>query len=74
MPIGQDHAAPAAVNNLTEVADFIRNLALELEQLSEDNGMEGVAACLRAAAQEARRAKDHERMVKLGLKPSRRVG
>ena len=56
------------------VADFIRNLAQELEQLSEDHDLEGVAACLRAAACEARRAKDHDRLVKLGLKPSRRAG
>lgn len=55
------------------VADFIRNLVLELEQLSEDHDLEGVAACLRAAASEARRAKHRQRRVKLGLQPSRQA-
>ncbi len=55
--------------DLQEVADFVRSLALELEQLSESAGMAATAACLRAAAAEARRAKHHDRLVKLGLKP-----
>jgi hypothetical protein len=37
--------------------------------LSETAGMAATAACLRAAAAEARRAKHQDRLVKLGLKP-----
>jgi hypothetical protein len=33
-----------------------------------------VAACLRAAASEARRVKQRDRLIKLGLKPGHRAG
>lgn len=74
MPAIQDPVPPAVSSDRLAVADFIRNLVLELEQLSEDHDLEGVAACLRAAASEARRAKHRDRLTKLGLKPSRQAG
>lgn len=74
MPAPPDLETTIASADRMAVADFIRNLAQELEQLSEDHALEGVAACLRAAATEARRAKDRDRLAKLGLKPSRRAG
>jgi hypothetical protein len=74
MPVASTPVTPEIPADRLEVADFIRNLVLELEQLSEDHDLEGVAACLRAAASEARRAKERARLVKLGLKPGRRAG
>ncbi len=74
MPATPNSVPPNAPTDRLAVADFIRNLVQELEQLSEDHDLEGVAACLRAAAFEARRVKEHERLAKLGLKPSRRAG
>ncbi|OYU77178.1 MAG: hypothetical protein CFE32_06855 [Alphaproteobacteria bacterium PA3] len=74
MPVASTPVTPETPVDRIAVADFIRNLVLELEQLSEDHDLEGVAACLRAAAFEARRAKEHDRLVKLGLKPGRRGG
>jgi hypothetical protein len=72
MPVASTPVTPEISSDRREVADFIRNLVLELEQFSEDHDLEGVAACLRAA--EARRAKERARLVKLGLKPGRRAG
>jgi outer membrane murein-binding lipoprotein Lpp len=74
MPVASTPVTPEISADRLEVADFIRNLVLELEQLSEDHDLEGVAACLRAAASEARRAKERDRLVKSGLRPSRRAG
>ncbi|MCA3697143.1 hypothetical protein [Aquidulcibacter sp.] len=74
MPAASTPVTPESPADRLAVADFIRNLVLELEQLSEDHDLEGVAACLRAAASEARRAKERDRLVKLGLKPNRRAG
>ena len=67
MPVASTPATPEISADRLEVADFIRNLVLE-------HDLEGVAACLRAAASEARRAKERARLVKLGLKPGRRAG
>ncbi|WP_313585804.1 hypothetical protein [Aquidulcibacter sp.] len=74
MPAATTPVTPETPVDRLAVADFIRNLVMELEQLSEDHNLEGVAACLRAAASEARRAKEQDRLVKLGLKPNRRAG
>lgn len=57
-----------------EIADYVRGMAADLEKLSQEAGLEGVAACLRATITEARRAKSDDYMIKLGLKPDRRVG
>ncbi|MCA3693884.1 hypothetical protein [Aquidulcibacter sp.] len=74
MSTAQNPVSTASPTDRIAVADFIRNLAQELEQLSEDHDLEAVAACLRAAASEARRAKERDRLAKLGLKPNRRAG
>lgn len=60
--------------HVTDIADYIRGMATNLERLSQEAGLEGVAACLRATVTEARRAKSDEHMIKLGLKPDRRCG
>jgi outer membrane murein-binding lipoprotein Lpp len=73
MRAGRENNNQQSQPELAEVADFIRKLASELEHLSEDAGLETVAACLRAASAEARRAKDSYRLAKLGLKPTRRL-
>jgi hypothetical protein len=57
-----------------DIADYIRGLATDLERLSQEAGLNGVAACLRAAATEARRAKNDARLLKLGVTPDRRLG
>jgi hypothetical protein len=57
-----------------EIADYVRGMAIDLERLSQEAGLEAVAACLRATVTEARRAKSDEHMIKLGLKPDRRYG
>jgi hypothetical protein len=57
-----------------DIADYIRGLATDLERLSQQAGLNSVAACLRAAASEARRAKDDARLLKLGVTPDRRLG
>ena len=57
-----------------EIADYVRGIAGDLERLSLEAGLETVAACLRATITEARRAKSDDHMIKLGLKPDRRVG
>lgn len=57
-----------------DIADYIRGLAIDLERLSQQAGLNGVAACLRAAATEARRAKNDARLLKLGVTPDRRLG
>jgi hypothetical protein len=57
-----------------DIADYIRGLATDLERLSQQAGLNGVAACLRAAATEARRAKNDARLLKLGVTPDRRLG
>ncbi len=74
MLVASTPVTPEISADRLEVADFIRNLVLELEQLSEDHDLEGVAACLRAAASEARRVKQRDRLIKLGLKPGHRAG
>lgn len=61
------------VAQVADIADYIRGMATNLERLSEEAGLETVAACLRATATEARRIKSEEHMIKLGLKPARRV-
>jgi hypothetical protein len=58
----------------TEIADYVRGLAIDLERLSQEAGLDGVAACLRATVTEARRAKSDGYMIKLGLKPDRLSG
>ena len=73
MPVVSTPVTPEISADRLEVADFIRNLVLELEQLSEDHDLEGVVACLRTAGAEACRAKERARLVKLGLKPGRRA-
>jgi hypothetical protein len=68
---------PAPVPNTahaSEIADYVRGMATDLEKLSQEAGLDGVAACLRAAITEARRAKSDEHMIKLGLKRDRRFG
>jgi hypothetical protein len=57
-----------------DIADYIRGIATDLERLSQQAGMEGVAACLRATVCEARRYKNDERLLKLGVTPDRRLG
>lgn len=57
-----------------DIADYIRGMATDLERLSQQAGMIGVAACLRAAVSEARRVKNEERLLKLGVTPDRRLG
>jgi outer membrane murein-binding lipoprotein Lpp len=57
-----------------EIADYVRGLASDLERLSQEAGLDAVAACLRATITEARRAKSEDHLIKLGLKPVRRVG
>ncbi len=58
----------------SEIADYVRGIASDLERLSDEAGLDGVAACLRATVTEARRAKSADHMIKLGLKPDRRLG
>jgi hypothetical protein len=58
----------------TEIADYVRGMATDLERLSQEAGLEAVAACLRATITEARRAKSDDHMIKLGLRPARRAG
>jgi orotidine-5'-phosphate decarboxylase len=57
-----------------DITDYIRGMATDLERLSQQAGLSGVAACLRAAVAEARRAKNNERLLKLGVTPDRRLG
>jgi hypothetical protein len=57
-----------------DIADYIRGLATDLERLSQQAGLSSVAACLRAAAAEAKRAKNDARLLKLGVTPDRRLG
>jgi hypothetical protein len=57
-----------------DIADYIRGIATDLERLSQQSGMEGIAACLRATVCEARRYKNDERLLKLGVTPDRRLG
>jgi outer membrane murein-binding lipoprotein Lpp len=68
-PVPKPNTAQAA-----EIADYVRGLASDLERLSQEAGLDGVAACLRATITEARRAKSEYHMIKLGLKPVRRLG
>jgi hypothetical protein len=57
-----------------DIADYIRGMAIDLERLSQQAGFKGVAACLRAVVLEARRVKNDERLLKLGVTPDRRLG
>jgi hypothetical protein len=57
-----------------DIADYIRGIAIDLERLSQQGGMDGVAACLRAVVSEAKRYKNEERLLKLGVIPDRRLG
>lgn len=57
-----------------EIANYVRGMATDLERLSQEAGLEAVAACLRATITEARRAKSDDHMIKLGLRPARRAG
>lgn len=58
----------------SEIADYVRGMAIDLERLCQEAGLETVAACLRATITEARRVKSDDNMIKLGLKPDRRLG
>jgi hypothetical protein len=57
-----------------DIVEYIRGMATDLERLSQQAGLTGVAACLRATVQEARRVKNDERLLKLGVTPDRRLG
>ncbi len=65
-----NHAAPEAV----DIAEYIRGIAGDLERMSQKVGLDGVSACLRAVVAEARRAKNDDRLLKLGVTPDRRLG
>jgi hypothetical protein len=58
----------------TQIADYVRGIATDLERLSDEAGLASVAACLRATITEARRVKSEDNMIKLGLKPARPAG
>jgi outer membrane murein-binding lipoprotein Lpp len=73
MPTSNKLAPLPNTAHASEIADYIRAIAADLEKLSQEAGLDAVAACLRAAITEARRAKSEDYMVKLGLKPDRRV-
>jgi hypothetical protein len=70
-PSNPVHAASPANQ---DIADYIRGMAIDLERLSQQAGFNGVAACLRAVVLEARRVKNDERLLKLGVTPDRRLG
>jgi hypothetical protein len=69
-PSSNKHPAPQAV----DIAEYVRGIAGDLERMSQQAGLEGVAACLRAVVFEARRAKNEDRLLKLGVTPDRRLG
>jgi hypothetical protein len=57
-----------------DIVEYIRGMAADLERLSQQAGLTGVAACLRATVCEARRVKNDERLLKLGGTPDIRLG
>jgi hypothetical protein len=57
-----------------DIIDYVRGIANDLERMSQQAGLDGVAACLRAVVCEARRAKNEDRLLKLGVTPDRRLG
>lgn len=67
-------SSSTAIAPPTEIADYVRGMATDLERMSQQSGLEGVAACLRAVVCEARRVKNDERLLKLGVTPDRRLG
>lgn len=71
MMTSSQRAPQPNTSDATEIADYVRGLAIDLERLSQEAGLDGVAACLRATVTEARRAKSDSYMIKLGLKPDR---
>jgi hypothetical protein len=65
--------SPATPAN-QDIADYIRGMAVDLERLSQQAEFNGVAARLRAVVLEARRVRNDERLLKLGVTPDRRLG
>jgi hypothetical protein len=57
-----------------DIANYIRGIATDLERMSQEAGLEAVAACLRATVVEARRVRNDDRLLKLGVTPDRRLG
>jgi hypothetical protein len=74
MLINDNYANPKATAQPTDIAEYVRGMATDLERLSQQSGLDGVAACLRAVVCEARRVKNDERLLKLGVTPDRRLG
>jgi hypothetical protein len=70
---GQTHSNQNAAPN-QDIVDYIRGMATDLERMSQQAGLNGVAACLRATVCEARRVKNDQRLLKLGVTPDRRLG
>jgi hypothetical protein len=78
MLVNDNFAAPHTNNSATaqaaDIIDYVRGIAVDLERISQEAGLEGVSACLRAVVHEARRAKNDDRLLKLGVTPDRRLG
>jgi hypothetical protein len=74
MLVNDNFATNQNTATYNDIADYIRGIATDLERMSQQAGLEGVAACLRATVSEARRVKNDERLLKLGVTPDRRLG
>jgi hypothetical protein len=66
--------SPSVAPQPVDIAEYVRVMATDLERLSQQSGLDGMAACLRAVVCEARRFKNDERLLKLGVTPDRRLG
>jgi hypothetical protein len=58
----------------SDILEYVRGMSADLERLSQRAGLDGLAACLRAVILEAKRAKNEDRLLKLGVTPDRRLG
>jgi hypothetical protein len=78
LAVNQSTTTPTHSNQNTadnqDIVEYIRGMATDLERLSQQAGLTGIAACLRATVCEARRVKNDERLLKLGVTPDRRLG